>query len=216
MKKMLQLDFFKQLAAVFAKPAAKPQPAQPASSGRDAALEEGARSLLVALGCVSLAAEVRIAWNPRMRSTAGTAFPRQNLVTLNPRLREFGASEVDRTMRHELAHLLAHHRAGRRRIAPHGPEWRKACRYLGLHDESRCHELPLPRRTMTARHFYRCPNCALELRRVRPLRRKSACLKCCRRHNGGAYDERFRFRKLSPGAAGGMTWPFVPPPATGC
>ena len=113
-----------------------------------------------------------------MRSTAGTAFVAKALITLNPRLREFGDEEVDRTLRHELAHLLAHHRAGRRRIAPHGPEWQQACRDLGLRDEKRCHTLPLPRRELAARHFYRCPACAQEVKRVRPFRRKTACLDC--------------------------------------
>ncbi len=196
---MLQLDFLNQLTAAFRKaPAAQ---SKPPLSGGDAELETLARTLLSALGCGALAAEVRVVWNPRMRSTAGTAFPRRNLITLNPRLREFGDAEVDRTLRHELAHLLAHHRASRRRIAPHGPEWSRACRDLGLADERRCHDLPLPRRKMPARHFYRCPHCALELSRVRPLRRKSACLQCCRRHNRGDYDERFRFRTVPPPAA---------------
>jgi predicted SprT family Zn-dependent metalloprotease len=164
-------------------------------------LEKQARALLAEAGAEEVARIVRVVWNSRMRSTAGLAYPRRGLVHLNPRLREFGGEEVDRTLRHELAHLLAHHRAGRRRIAPHGPEWARACRDLGLVDEKRCHNLPLPRRQMTARHFYRCPNCALELKRVRPLRRKSACLVCCRRHSGGSYDERFRFKKVPPSEA---------------
>ena len=131
-----------------------------------------------------------------MRSTAGTAFPAKALICLNPRLRDFGDADIDRTLRHELAHLLAHQRAGRHRIAPHGPEWRRACADLGIADEARCHTLPLPRRPMTARHFYRCPHCAVELQRVRPLRGKSACLACCRRHNGGRYADKFRFAKI--------------------
>ena len=142
------------------------------------------------------AARVRVRWNPRMRSTAGTAHAAQALITLNPRLRAFGDAEVDRTLRHELAHLLAHHRAGRRRISAHGSEWQQACRDLGLADEKRCHDLPLPRREMIARHFYQCPHCTTVLRRVRPLRAKSACLACCRRHNRGRYAERFRFAKV--------------------
>ncbi len=195
---MQQLDFFQQLIRAL-RPQPKPKSAAPAApKGSDANLEQHARALLAGLGCEALGASVRVVWNPRMRSTAGMAFPRRGLITLNPRLREFGDGEVDRTLRHELAHLLAHHRAGRRRIAPHGPEWACACRDLGLADEKRCHDLPLPRRQMTARHFYRCPHCALELRRVRPLRRKSACLVCCRRHNRGGYDERFRFQKIPP------------------
>ena len=49
----------------------------------------------------------------------------------------------------------------------------------------------------TARHFYRCPACATVLRRVRPLRGKSACLACCRQHMGGSYSNRFRFVKIA-------------------
>jgi predicted SprT family Zn-dependent metalloprotease len=196
---VLQLDFFKQLTKAFRPGAKASAPALPRThADADADIESAARSLLSSIGCDALAAHVRVVWNPRMRSTAGMAYPRKQLVTLNPRLREFGHEEVDRTLRHELAHLLAHHRAGRRRIAPHGPEWAQACRDLGLADERRCHDLPLPRRKMTARHFYRCPHCALELQRVRPLRHKSACLACCRRHSGGDYDERFRFIKEPP------------------
>ena len=131
-----------------------------------------------------------------MRSTAGTAWPSKCLVVLNERLRAFGEAEVDRTLRHELAHLLAHHRAGRRRIAPHGPEWQQACHDLGLHDETRCHTLPLPRRQQRRPYAYTCPACKIEVRRVRPMRGRTACLACCRKHNRGQYDERFRFIKL--------------------
>ena len=185
----MQFDFLRKLLAP--PPAAKAPPvAEP--------LEELARNLLLALGCHALAARVRVRWNPRMRTTAGTALATQALITLNPRLREFGEEEIERTLRHELAHLLAHHRAGRRRIAPHGPEWQRACRDLGLTDEKRCHDLPLPRRKMQPRHIYRCAHCAVEVRRVRPLRRASACLACCRQHNRGRYDPRFR---LIPTAA---------------
>src|SRR6266446_8423633 len=59
--------------------------------------------------------------------------------------------EVDRTLRHELAHLLAQFRVGRRRIAPHGPEWREACRDLGIADEARCHNLPFASKSFPPR-----------------------------------------------------------------
>ncbi|MES2571616.1 MAG: SprT-like domain-containing protein [Verrucomicrobiota bacterium] len=155
-----------------------------------------ASALLLKVGCPELADRLQVRWNPRMRSTAGMAFAAKALITLNPKLVAFGHEEVDRTLRHELAHLLAHHRYGRRRIAAHGPEWQAACIDLGLVDEKRCHNLPLPRRKMTRRHLYRCPGCGIEVPRVRPLRRKSACLACCRLHARGAYDERFRFIKV--------------------
>lgn len=160
-------------------------------------LELLARQLLREAGSAALAARVTVKWNARMRSTAGMASAAKSLVTLNPRLIEFGWTEIDRTLRHELAHLLAHDRAGRRRIAPHGVEWRRACESLGLTDEKRCHELPLPRRRMQPRHHYQCPSCMVVISRVRPLRKKSACLACCRCHSRGRYDERFRFVKVT-------------------
>ncbi len=131
-----------------------------------------------------------------MRSTAGLAYIGRSLITLNPRLREFGDAEIDRTLRHELAHLLAQHRSGKRRIAPHGKEWQRACRDLGLKDESRCHNLPLPTRRMERKHLYQCPACAAVISRARPMRRRAACLGCCKKHSGGKYDDRFRLTKL--------------------
>ena len=85
---------------------------------------------------------IRVEWNPRLKTCAGRADFRNSLISLNPRLRDHGLSEIDRTLRHELAHLLAQFRAGRRRILPHGPEWRQACRDLVIADETRCHNLP--------------------------------------------------------------------------
>jgi predicted SprT family Zn-dependent metalloprotease len=183
-----QLDFLHALA----------QPSSPPVDPVDAApLERHARDLVRRAGSATLAARVKVRWNPRMRSTAGMASAAKSLITLNPRLIEFGWEEIDRTLRHELAHLLAQERAGRRRIAPHGREWQRACVALGLQNEKRCHDLPLPRRQLAPRHRYRCPHCTVVIGRVRPLRRKSACLACCRRHNRGRYDERFRFEKLA-------------------
>lgn len=163
-----------------------------------AELEEKARAWLRGIGCEALAALIRVRWNARMRTTAGAACYGKSLVILNPKLAAFGAPEIEKTLRHELAHLLAKFRAGRRRIAPHGPEWRAACRDLGLPDEKRCHDLPLPRARRRPKHFYRCPACRAEIARVRPFRRRVACLACCRAHSGGRYDEKFRLEKIVP------------------
>jgi len=161
-----------------------------------ASLEAAARRLLEGAGCRSLAREVRVRWNYRLRTTAGLACSAEQLVSLNPRLIAFGMPEVDRTLRHELAHLVARARAGRRRIEPHGTEWRQACIDLGLPDEKRCHDLPLPRRRVQAKHLYRCQHCRVEIWRVRPFRRTVACLKCCRTFSRGKYDDRFRLVKI--------------------
>jgi SprT protein len=160
----------------------------------DPLLEDFANQLLKAAGCRHL--KVRVFWNPSLRTTAGMAMWSDRMVVLNPKLVEVSAAEVQRTLRHELAHLLAHHRAGRRRIEAHGEEWRKACSDLGIPHESRCHELPFKRRRVARKFFYACPACSTILARVKPLRHTAACIKCCRKHHGGKYHASFRFRPV--------------------
>ena len=152
-----------------------------------------------------------VAWRTRLSSTAGLARPAEALVFLNPRLRSF-PGETDRTLRHELAHLVAHLRARGRKIAPHGPEWRRACADLGIPGESRCHTLPLPKRQVAHRYAYQCPRCGFLLRRTRPIkaRRRLACHDCCKRHARGRFDGRFEFvRVKAPSAktSSSRRWP---------
>ena len=144
-----------------------------------------------------MAGEVRVEWNTRLKSSAGRADYRRKLILLNPRLHEHGTAEIDRTFRHELAHLLAQFRAGRRRILPHGNEWRAACQDLGISDETRCHNLPFPISERPRRFLYKCPNCQRDFARARRIRRAIACLACCRAHNGGEFDPRFRLRLIA-------------------
>jgi SprT protein len=161
--------------------------------GRDIQLEKIARDLLRSLGATRIAPKLRVEWNSRFKTAAGRADYRQKLISLNPRLLKYPA-EIDRTLRHELAHILAQFRAGRRRILAHGDEWRLACRDLGIADEKRCHNLPFPVSERARRYLYACPNCQREFQRVRLIRRAVACLACCRAHNGGEYDLRFRLK----------------------
>jgi len=164
---------------------------------RDPILEEVARMLVKRVGCHRLAKELSVSWNPRMRTTAGVACFRTKRVVLNPKLIEISAGEVQRTLRHELAHLVAQARAGRRRVPAHGQEWLQACADLGIPDEKRCHELPFKSRRLVRRHFYQCPECMTVMARVRRVKARVACIKCCRKHNGGKYHERFRFREIA-------------------
>ncbi len=183
-----------------------PVPAGPCLEARrgalttDDALTRRAAGLLREIGCAALAERVAVRWHARLVSTAGLARTESAEVHLNPRLTEF-PGEVDRTLRHELAHLAAYDRAGRRRITAHGAEWRLACRDLGIPGESRCHTLPLGRRLPARRgHVYRCPKCETTLRRTRPInarRHRLACRECCRRFAGGRFDRRFEFVKVA-------------------
>ncbi|TDU81644.1 SprT-like family protein [Prosthecobacter fusiformis] len=158
----------------------------------DETLTETCRELLHQIDLAGAAKLVSVQWNSRLRSTAGYAsFPAWK-IELNPKLQEF-EGQVERTMRHELAHLVAYHRAGRRRIEPHGAEWQQACADLGIPGESARHRLPLPRREVKRNYTYACAHCGLLVQRVRKFRRYSACSACCSKHSGGLYDSRFRF-----------------------
>ncbi|MBA3833412.1 MAG: SprT-like domain-containing protein [Chthoniobacterales bacterium] len=170
------------------------------SLGRDPALEAIAVDLLRRNDAAALAAKVRVEWSARLRSAAGRAEYLSARVLLNCRLCAHGAAEIDRTLRHELAHLLASFRAGRRRIAPHGSEWRRACADLGIAGESRCHTLPFPIRRRARPYVYVCPNCRRDFPRTRRLKRTSACLACCRAHNRGRFDARFKLQRAHPPA----------------
>jgi predicted SprT family Zn-dependent metalloprotease len=170
--------------------------------GRDATLEFKAREIVRALNAEELATEIQVEWNARLCSAAGRADSRRNLISLNPRLHDHDAAEIERTLRHELAHLLAQFRAGRRRISPHGAEWRKACRDLGIADEARCHTLPFPVRPRARRYLYRCARCGKEFPRVRRIKRTVACLECCRKYNRGKFDPKARLRLVQKAEMG--------------
>ena len=166
------------------------------SRGRDLRLEAKAREILQSLGATKIARDLSVEWNSRLKTAAGRADYRSKLISLNPQLVHHPA-EIDRTFHHELAHILAQFRAGRRRILPHGVEWREACRDLGISDEKRCHNLPFPVSERARRYLYRCPGCQRDFPRVRRVKRAVACLACCRAHNGGKFDARFRLRLLN-------------------
>src|SRR6266480_23002 len=129
-----------------------------AVSGRgynqDVDLEGKARTLLRTNGAGRIAIEIRVEWNSRLKTCAGRADYRQRLISLNPQLIHHPV-ELDRTFRHELAHLLAQFRAGRHRILPHGVEWRRACHDLEIGDEKRCHNLPFPVSERARQYLYK-------------------------------------------------------------
>jgi SprT protein len=189
----LELDFVSHRSAVpmLRTAAVARQP------GRDARFELQAHDLLRISGASRIAAEVRVEWNPRLKTCAGRADYKSKLISLNPLLSNHGDEEIRRTFLHELAHLLAQFRAGRKRILPHGEEWRRACHDLGIGDEKRCHNLPFSVTHRSRRYLYRCPNCRREFPRVRRIRRAMACLACCRAHNRGNFDQRFKLKLVT-------------------
>ncbi len=150
------------------------------------------------LALPDLARKVHVIWNPRMQTTAGRAWWPDRAIELNPKLRECAPEELWRTLKHELAHLVAYERCGRRHIDPHGPEWELACSDLGISGEQPFHTLPFKRRRVKRNHAYICSNCFTTIHRVKPIQRAVACYDCCRKFNDGAYHDRYRLIKQKP------------------
>lgn len=179
-------------------PPPPPSPKHP-DRGDDETLTAEAASLALDLGLPRLAKKVIVAWNRRMRTAAGRAFFQTGRIELNPKLQELPETDREREIRntflHELAHLVSHARARGRKIRPHGPEWRQACRELGIPGEDRCHSLDFQPRRIRRRFAYECGHCGSVVERVRKLKRPVACYSCCREHNGGNYHPRFRLRE---------------------
>jgi SprT protein len=161
----------------------------------DPFLESQARELLKPYA-PALAERVHVYWNPRLRTTAGLAFYHYDEVFLNPALKNISEAEIEKTLRHELAHLLARDRSRQKQIAPHGKEWRQACIDLGIPKEKTTHQLPFTRSKQQRNFFYRCPRCDQRLNRVRKPLRDIACLSCCRKYAQGKYDKRFRYQLI--------------------
>jgi SprT protein len=188
----VQLDF---LGSFLFRPIKTAEYSRAKSGQEDSGLAAWCAEAARALAFNELARKVHVYWNPRMRTTAGRAWWPDRVIELNPKLKDCEPEEIWRTLKHELAHLVAYERCGRRRIDPHGPEWQTACADLGIPGELPCHDLPFKRRKMKRNHTYACSNCLAVIHRVRLITKPVACYECCRKYNDGVYHTRFRLIK---------------------
>lgn len=136
-------------------------------------------------------------WNNKFRTTAGWVLRNgRRRIHLNPILKEGEfRKHLMCTLKHELAHVLAYHRAGRRQIQVHGLEWKKACRDFGIPKEKPRHDLAFRGINVKRKFFYYCPNCGEMVGRVKPFKKPHACIACCIKTNKKAkYDRRFQLR----------------------
>jgi SprT protein len=137
-------------------------------------------------------AEIEIRFDLRGK-TAGQVRIRsrgQYLIRYNLELLKRGGIDfIDRTVPHEVAHVLAYHRYGPR-IRPHGQEWQRIMRQFGA-EPSRCHDYDvsgLSARQLTYFHYH-CSCMEHQLSSIR--------------HNKFAKGQRYRCRRcgetLRPG-----------------
>jgi len=84
-------------------------------------------------GVPGFATKVAWRWNSRLRTTLGRACLSDQVLEFNPILLARHPDEMQPLLLHELAHLVAYDQAKamRKRIAPHGAEWKSLMRAVG-------------------------------------------------------------------------------------
>ena len=130
-----------------------------------------------AWGVPDLASKVRIAYDRRLRTSAGAAHLDERRVVLNPRLLGENPAELVPTLVHELAHVVVHMWRGR--VRPHGPEFRGLMDAVNMPAEA-THSLPADHlRTKRRRYLYlhRCLGCGYSFI-SRKVRRNYYCIAC--------------------------------------
>lgn len=119
----------------------------------------------------------------RYRTTAGTANFQRWSICLSAHVLD-DLEKLERTLKHEYAHLLAFARFGARRGRGHGPAWRACMHELGEPPEV-YHRYEVQRNQARQEVHYRCVQCGVTIvrRRQLPKRKKYSHRGC-----GGAIE----------------------------
>jgi predicted SprT family Zn-dependent metalloprotease len=132
-------------------------------------------------GIPSLARDVSIDLNPRLRTAVARCCRDRNLVELGPRFLALRTRKAE-VLAHELAHAAVTRLFGSH-VRPHGAEWRALVRAVGFIPRIRLvGPCPAVRETVRKRvaleqHFeHRCPTCQM----VRVARRRVSGWRCRR------------------------------------
>ena len=150
----------------------------------------------------------RIAWSRRLTRAAGNIEVRRKVIKLSvPLLIEaFGGdslfaptfvicgvpcespqSALREILKHEMIHLWLHERG---LPSGHTTEFRAKARAIGQPKTRHAIDLPRPRHGW----LYTCAHCGHEFARRRRYSRAVACGLCCKKHNGGSFEARFKLR----------------------
>jgi SprT protein len=128
----------------------------------------------------------------RFKRKAGQYQHKDRKIRISKYLLENHPEKVITTLKHELGHAIVMNRYQRKKIKPHGKEWRSVMSELGVDKPEVCHRLQLAK----YRYIVRCSNteCNIELGRHKKSRLvKKPDLYICK--ECGSSFESFEVRK---------------------
>ena len=149
-----------------------------------------------------------LVWSRRLTRTAGTIDVRRKIIRLSvplliesfhtnslfvPTFQICGvpcdspATALREILKHEMIHLWLHVRG---LPSGHTHEFRAKARAIGQPRTRHAIALPAPKQGW----LYHCAHCGHEFMRRRRYGRAVACGPCCKKHNGGKFDERFKLK----------------------
>ncbi len=94
---------------------------------------------------------------------------------------------LEEILKHEMIHLWLHQRG---LPSGHTAQFRLKARQIGQPKTRHAIARPLPK----SGWIYRCARCGAQIMRRRRFGRPVACAACCKAHNGGKFDARFRLK----------------------
>ena len=180
------------MIATMTKAGRKTTPKRPAAAGADPDLPASYRDRITAWGMQwgipDLPLRVTVCYSNRLRRSLGRSTPATGAIRLNPALAHVPVSLLEEVLCHEVAHVAARLRFGRR-FQPHGPQWASLVHAAGFQPAARLATARLPNGfrhgaepAVLFRHH--CPVCGVH-RTARRAVRQWRCRACLEAGLGG-------------------------------
>ena len=118
----------------------------------------------------------------------GTCFYRTKRICFSRNYINNPMTEIELTIRHEIAHAIDFHQRGR---SGHDRRFKVVAMLCGTNGGCN-HKNPLVNNTQW-KYTATCPNCGKKVGYARTQKRYKACADCCNKYNFGRYDKRFNF-----------------------
>ncbi len=142
-------------------------------------------------GAPDLVHTLQVVWNGRLTRSLGRCLPSRAQIWLNPQLAEGHEELLVEVLCHEVAHaaVFALHR---RRVSPHGKEWKHLMRLAGYTPRATyrpgdCGLPVLPVRRPGHRFLHRCPTCGVS-RTAATGAQRWRCAACVRKGRDGGLE----------------------------